>query len=309
LLPKIYPHFSKFLQTPYKPFFDHHHSAVIFVESMVFNTFPAPAYLAEYVRFFWILESNEPATFPFIHRATAECCPEFIFYFKGEVKVFTSEDNAEKTFASGIYAQSRDFRKFAIEKEFGMLGVYLYPQTIPLLFDIPANKLTDYNLDIASVFGNEGSMLEDRVMCAATHPHRIELISDFLRKKLVQPQKRSSYLSATIRNAISTGMTPSVREMASTCNLSIRQIERDFQSLSGFSPRLFSKLTRFRALMENFPAKSNSMADLAYEFNYYDQSHFINDFKRFTGLSPMQYIKDREGVENERMTPETNTDR
>src|SRR5690606_2342914 len=152
------------------------------------------------------------------------------------------------------------------EKEFGMLGVYLYPQAIPLLFNIPANKLTDYNLDVVSVFGKEGSILEDRVMCAATHQRRIEVISDFLSRKLAPLQKKSSYLCATIRNAISTGMIPSVGEIASTCNLSIRQIERDFQSLSGFSPRLFSKLTRFRALMENFPGKSNSIADLAYEF-------------------------------------------
>jgi len=274
---------------------------------MVFNIFPPPAHLTEYVRYFWTLENSEPASFPFIHRATAECCPELIFYFRGEVKVYRSEGDAEKTFASGLYAQSRDFRKFAIEKEFGILGVYLYPQAVPLLFDIPANKLSDYNLDIASVFGKAGSILEERVMCAATHQFRIELISNFLSNKFVQPNKKLSYLSAAIRNAISTGEMPSVHEMASTCDLSIRQIERDFQSLSGFSPRLFSKLTRFRALMEKFPGKTNSITDLAYEFNYYDQSHFINDFRRFTGLSPTQYIKDRAGVQDERMTPETNT--
>ena len=51
------------------------------------------------------------------------------------------------------------------------------------------------------------------------------------------------------------------------------------------------------------------MADLAYEFNYYDQSHFINEFKRFTGLSPTQYMKDRLRVEDERMTPESGSDR
>ena len=275
---------------------------------MVFNIFQAPASLREYVRFFWVLESNESPAFPFIHRATAECCPELIFYYKGEVKVFASESDSKKTFSSGVYAQSGAFRKFAIEKEFGMLGVYLYPQTIPLLFNIPANKLTDHNVDISSLFGNEGSVLEDYDIYATNHEIRIKLIADFLRKRLVQPQKKSSYFSATIRQAIATGHMLSVGEMALECNLSVRQIERDFKSLSGFSPRLFSKLTRFRALVENFPGK-NSIADLAYEFNYYDQSHFINDFKRFTGLSPTQYIKDREGVEDERMTPERNSGR
>jgi AraC-like DNA-binding protein len=189
-----------------------------------------------------------------------------------------------------------------------MLGVYLYPHTLPLLFDIPANNLSDNNIDIASLFGKEGCMLEDKVMCAASHHLRIELISDFLRKKLAQPQKKSSYLSSTIRQAITTGTMQSVSEMANACNLSVRQIERDFKSLSGFSPRLFSKLTRFRALMESLPSKPYSMADLAFEFNYYDQSHFINEFKRFTGLTPTQYIKDRLRVDNERMTLETNGD-
>lgn len=275
---------------------------------MNFRTYAAPSSLSEYVRCFWILESDEPATFPFIHRATAECCPELIFYYKGEVNVFKSESNAEKTFTSGFYAQSQAFRKFAIDKAFGMLGVYLYPHALPLLFNIPASNVSDNNVDIVSLFGNEGRILEDKVMCAASHHLRIGFITDFLTEKLTKPATKSCYFSAAIRQAITAGTMQSVSEMANACNLSVRQIERDFKSLSGFSPRLFSKLTRFRSLMESLPAKAYSMADLAYEFNYYDQSHFINEFKRFTGLSPTQYIKDRLGVDDERMTPETNGD-
>jgi AraC-like DNA-binding protein len=275
---------------------------------MIFKIYPAPASLTEYIRCFWILESNEPSSFPFIHRATAECCPEFIFYYKGEVNVYTSEGNSEKTFASGLYAQSQVYRKFAIDKAFGMLGVYLYPQTLPILFDIPASNLSDYNLDIKTIFGKEGDTLENDVMCAASHQMRIELISDFFRRKLRRPQKKASYLSATITHAIKTGTMQTVSEMANACNLSVRQIERDFKTLSGFSPRLFSNLTRFRALMEKLPSKTFSLPDLAYEFNYYDQPHFINEFKRFTGLSPTQYMKDRLRVDNERMTLENNRD-
>ncbi len=273
---------------------------------MNFHTYSPPADLTDYVRCFWVLESTQPVTFPFLHRATAECCPELIFYYKGEVNVYRSESNLEKTFTSGLYAQSQAFRKFAIDKAFGMLGVYLYPQALPLLFNIPAKNLSDYNLDITSLFGKEGSILEDKVMCATSHHVRIELISDFLKRRLIQLEKKSTYLSSIIRQTITTGTMQPVSEMAHACNLSVRQIERDFKSLSGFSPRLFSKLTRFRSLMENLPSKVYSMTDLAYEFNYYDQSHFINEFKRFTGLSPTQYIKDRLLVDNERMTPETN---
>jgi AraC-like DNA-binding protein len=275
---------------------------------MIFHTYQAPANLTDYIRCFWTLESTESSPLPFIHRATAECCPELIFYFRGDVNVLQNEWTKEKTFRSGLYAQSRNYRKFSIEKGFGMLGVYLYPQTIPLLFNIPASSISDCNLDIKSLFNKEGEALEDRVMCAASHQLRIKLISDFLMQKLTEPDKKYKYLSGIIRHAVMTGAMETVNNMANACNLSVRQIERDFKSLSGFNPRLFSKLTRFRSLMESIPTKEYSMVDLAYEFNYYDQSHFINEFKRFTGLSPSQYMRDRLSVDNERMTPETNND-
>ena len=272
---------------------------------MIFYTHPPSQYLSEYVRFFWVLEGTERLTFPFIHRATAECCQELIFYYKGEVKAYRSESIAEKTFSSGLYAQSQSCRKFQIDNGFGMLGVYLYPHTSPLLFNIPADRISNYNVDLSTLFGNEGAVLEDKVMCAATNLKRIELISDFLERKLSEPKRRSAYLSSCIRQSIVKGIAPSVSDMADACNLSVRQLERDFKTLSGFSPRLFSKLIRFRHLLENVPDKLLSMTDLAYEYDYYDQSHFINEFKRFTGLTPTQYFIDRADASNERTTSET----
>jgi len=272
---------------------------------MIFRKYDAPADLAHYIRCFWTLENNEPSALPFIHRATAECCAEFIFYYKGSVNMYKSEAHSERTFSAGLYAQSQAYRKFAIDKPFGMLGVYLYPQTLPLLFNIPADTLSDHNLDVTSLFGNEGTILQDQVMCSTSHNMRIELIANFLRVRLTNQSKKTLHLSNIIRQAIATGTMPSVNDIANPCNLSVRQIERDFKSLVGFSPRLFSKLTRFRSLMESVTPKSHSLTDLAYEFNYYDQSHFINEFRRFTGISPTQYMKDRMQVDNERMTPET----
>jgi AraC-like DNA-binding protein len=272
---------------------------------MLFHTHQPSPSLSAYVRFFWILEGTKPSGGPFIHRATAECCQELIFYYTGEVKAYRSESIAEKTFSSGLYAQSHAARKFQIDNGFGMLGVYLYPHTLPLLFNIPADQISNHNIDISTLFGKEGAMLEEKVMCAATHLKRIELISAFLEKKLSEPTRRSAYLSACIRQSIVRGIVSSVSDIASACNISVRQLERDFKTLSGFSPRLFSKLIRFRYLLENVPDKLRYMTDLAYAHDYYDQAHFTNEFKRFTGLTPTQYFMDRADVSDERMTAET----
>lgn len=273
--------------------------------TMIFYTVPSPPQLSQYVRFFWLMEGQKSDTFPFVHRATAETCQELIFYYRGEVKTFKSETKAEQPFRSGLYAQSHSFRKFLIEKEFGMLGVYLYPHASPLLFNLPAQEVSGLNLDSSIVFGKEGEILEDQVFCAKTNVKRIELVSLFLKRRLSMPSPRSLFLSASIRRAIVSGTITSIKELAAKSNLSVRQLERDFKVLSGFTPRLFSNLVRFRSLMEVVSTNPISMTELAYKYNYYDQSHFINEFKRFTGLTPTQYLKGTTFQVNERLTPET----
>ncbi len=76
----------------------------------------------------------------------------------------------------------------------------------------------------------------------------------------------------------------------STNTLCTRQFERRFKEYSGFSPKLFSRITRFQSSLDSFGNKDKSLTDIAYDCDYYDQSHFINDFKEFSGYHPSQYF-------------------
>src|SRR4029453_4372716 len=81
-----------------------------------------------------------------------------------------------------------------------------------------------------------------------------------------------------------------VAELADRCNLSARQLERQFDETTGVSPKTLAGTIRFEAIRSRlmFEPEAN-LTDLAYEFGYADQAHFIHDFKAFTNKTPSEF--------------------
>jgi len=78
--------------------------------------------------------------------------------------------------------------------------------------------------------------------------------------------------------------------------LSERQFERQFRKFSGFSPKLFSRIVRFQSALTQYGNNEKSLTEIALETGYYDQSHFIHDFKEFSGYHPKQYFSGNSGA-------------
>jgi methylphosphotriester-DNA--protein-cysteine methyltransferase len=69
-----------------------------------------------------------------------------------------------------------------------------------------------------------------------------------------------------------------------------RHLDRKFQSYAGISPKELACILRFQVFYKlGWQVNFNDLAQL-YEY-YYDQSHFIKEFKKFTGNSPMTYFR------------------
>ena len=62
----------------------------------------------------------------------------------------------------------------------------------------------------------------------------------------------------------------------------------------GISPKQLGKVIRLQtALQLLLNRESESLTAIAYESEYYDQAHFIKDFKEFTGVTPKDFLEDR----------------
>jgi AraC-like DNA-binding protein len=71
-----------------------------------------------------------------------------------------------------------------------------------------------------------------------------------------------------------------------------RQLERKFIRQIGISPKQLGKVVRLQtALKLLLNKRDESLTHIAYESKYYDQAHFIKDFKEFTGINPKEFLE------------------
>jgi AraC-like DNA-binding protein len=69
-----------------------------------------------------------------------------------------------------------------------------------------------------------------------------------------------------------------------------RYLQQLFQKYIGVSPKFFARIVRFSYIFKVIKDEDPNWADVVYEAGYYDQSHFIRNFKAFTGEDPSAYI-------------------
>jgi AraC-like DNA-binding protein len=257
---------------------------------MKYFTIKPPEGLAAYVRYFWVLEGEASAGHPYTHRSMADGCAELIFHYTGIFDELLSNSTIEKSFSSGLAGPSQVFRRFHIEENFGIFGVYLYPFAVSQFFSIQGSDAKNQMLDLKSLLGVEAVELEEKMMLAINNMVRVKIMTEFLERKLIRAKKQPPGVFEAIKHIIQTKGITRIEELAKQTFRSTRQFERNFKQFAGFNPKLFSRIIRFQTALGEYSNKGKSLTEIAYACGYYDQSHFIQDFKEFSGHNPKEYF-------------------
>ena len=125
------------------------------------------------------------------------------------------------------------------------------------------------------------------------HHDELILIYWFLLKKLADKRIIDKIVISTIETIFNTNGQFSVNEFSKSNNINRRQLARKFSSAIGLSPKQLAKTIRIQATLKVLLNEQiTSLTDLAYENEYFDQAHFIKEFKEFTGLTPKEFFGD-----------------
>lgn len=265
---------------------------------MNYYTLPPSDKLKGLVRFFWVFEMAKN-TEPYIYRSMADPCCELLFHYKGRFDELSKTGERIESFLSGIHSQTHHYRRFITEEAFGIFGVYLYPFATRQFFNLSANELTNQMPDLHAALGSKGKELEEQMLQAANNQTRYHILSEYLEKVFHKYEPDQHPALKAVTHIIHSKTTFSVRELANHYNLSERQFERKFKEYSGFTPKKYMRIVRFSEACSHYSEMSNkSLAEIAHSCGYYDQSHFIKEFKSFSGYSPADYFYDNaEGTE------------
>ncbi|SFQ78994.1 helix-turn-helix domain-containing protein [Hymenobacter arizonensis] len=164
--------------------------------------------------------------------------------------------------------------------------VNLKPAGMYRLLGIPMAELLDRDYDARLVVGREIDELLDRLHAGRTPAACNAVMQRYLLGKRGQLRPALPFDRALLHQVRASGNLPVERVAAHAC-LSVRQFERRAHERLGLPPKLFSRLIRFsHAYKHKEGAPQTPWLDIAHRCGYFDQMHFIRDFKFFAGFPP-----------------------
>jgi AraC-like DNA-binding protein len=179
-----------------------------------------------------------------------------------------------------------------------ILGIKLKPTVLTHLYDLDMSSLTDKVVDAKSILSQEKLFLEKDFFACGNHEEKIFKAEKYFQTLPALKSWKETPADKAVTLVFEKKGMITVTELCSIAGVGERQLENLFKKYIGLSPKFFSRVIRFTYIFELVQKNKQRWSALAYEAAYYDQSHFIRNFKNFTGENPSAYSFDEKNMAN-----------
>ena len=257
---------------------------------MNYQTYKPHRDLESLVKFYWTLE------IPFDPKNAKQMvvpdgCIEMTFNLGDKIKRFISETDFILNTNAMVMGQRTKSYYILPVGNVDTIAICFYPYGFANFVNTPLEKLVDKETPITELFGpDEANKLEQQIANATNTEQRIEIIENFLLNKLNEENTISNIVKSTVDTLLKTNGSTSINAILKDDLSKRRQLERHFKKQIGISPKQLGKAIRLQAILQKLlNQKSDTLTDIAYENEYFDQNHFIKDFKELVGITPKQF--------------------
>jgi AraC-like DNA-binding protein len=171
------------------------------------------------------------------------------------------------------------------------IGIEFSPKGVYRFFHFTLNDIQNQIYSLTDVLGNIGKRLVEQINNTASVQQKIVLLQQFLLKQLPL-HNEDLIFEYCVEKIIASKGRITIKELEKKTGYSSRWLNMKFNDKLGVSPKNLSTIIRFKQYYQAF-INGNEKSFFKNDFYelYYDQSHFIKDFKRFTGLPPTKFEK------------------
>jgi AraC-like DNA-binding protein len=173
-----------------------------------------------------------------------------------------------------------------------LLGIRFFPHTASLFLNAPINLFNDSVSDLLDVVGSDAKELHEQLRNTPLLQEQLGLLEAFLMSRFPIADKirnRFKIVDNVITDVKRNDFFDNIEDVASRYGVSSRYLQKLFLEFTGLTPKLYHKITRFQKSLLLAGNSNESLTSIAYLSGYFDQSHFVRDFKTFTGVPPSAF--------------------
>jgi AraC-like DNA-binding protein len=184
-----------------------------------------------------------------------------------------------------------------------LMGVRFRPGGGFPFFAIPAGELQNLSVPLDTLWREGAARLREQLLEAQTPAARFDILECALLQRLRAGRSRSPAVRYAIGRFKDATQATSVAAVVERTGFSQRHFIASFRDEVGLTPKMFARITRFRRVIDSLQGSAQvDWSALALECGYFDQAHFIHDFRDFAGISPSAYLRHRTSYNHVRVT-------
>src|SRR5579884_1564095 len=261
----------------------------------VYESYVPQAPLADFVQSFWSYEEDTP-----LHareRRLPDGSVELVINLREDVvQVYDRRDTSKlQSFRSGVISgPSSSFFVIDTSCMASLIGVSFKPGGAAPFFPLPASELHNRHVSLETLWGTSAAELREQLLSVDATQARFTLLEESLLAHVSRPLLWRPAVAFALAELQTFTHTRTISEVIEQTGLSARHFIQIFDEAVGLTPKQFYRVRRFqevlRLIEKGGPIR---WTDVALACGYFDQAHFIHDFRDFCGLTPGTYLAQR----------------
>lgn len=250
---------------------------------MRFDKYSPAEQLRPYIKYYAVSENDVSASYKVFPSSGLVIG----FQYKGLLSAVRAQKE-DRLSPAGITGISGSYRIFRNTADIGTVLVYFSETGFAHFASQPAHELFNQSISLDHIFDRDAvAATEERLANARTDRQRIGVVEQFLLSRLKDIQADKLVIEA-VKLIYQCKGTMRIKALAERLLISQSPFEKRFRKLVGTTPKKFSAIIRFNAVLNSLN-NTRSLTYICYDNNFFDQAHFIKDFRQFTGDTPEHF--------------------
>ena len=262
---------------------------------MLFQSFAPEKELDLLIENYWFVEDDD--TTPKQQKIVPDGFTEIIFHLGDTYRIRLYDEWKLQT-TSLLAGQIR--KHFFLENtgRSEIIGIKLRPTALTHLFGLEMHRFTDKVVDLSTVLGSYFSETWKQLRQAKDLAEKVGILNVHFKNLITGNPIRKTAADRAIDIIFSKhGMLP-VSAITEAVGIGERQLENLFKKYIGLSPKFYARIVRFSYIFTLVQENKQNWSGIAYDASFFDQSHFIRNFRDFTGENPSDYSFDEKNLAN-----------